>query len=73
MSIMFCGYFNVDLWKIFIELSYFYKEICAKEVSKVMMHKLEKEISLLVRWKKVLPLGWFNVMQDLLLTTALVL
>jgi hypothetical protein len=30
MSVMFCGYFNVDLWKIFAELSYFYRQICAK-------------------------------------------
>jgi hypothetical protein len=30
MSVMFCGYFNVNLWKIFVELSYFYRQICAK-------------------------------------------
>jgi hypothetical protein len=37
MSVMFCGYFNTDLWKIFAELSYFYMQIFAKQVSKVMM------------------------------------
>jgi hypothetical protein len=30
MSVMFHGYFKVDLWKIFIELSYLYRYICAK-------------------------------------------
>jgi hypothetical protein len=30
MSIMFCGYFNADLWKIFDEPGYFYRQICAK-------------------------------------------
>jgi hypothetical protein len=45
MSVMFCGYFKPDLWKMFAELSYFYRHICAKEVSKMMMQRLEKEIT----------------------------
>jgi hypothetical protein len=48
MSVMFRGYFNTGLWKIFAELSYSYRQICAKQVSKVMMQKLEKEIAVLV-------------------------
>jgi hypothetical protein len=61
---MFRGYLNVDLWKIFTELSYFYRQICAKEVSKMMMQKLEKKIpSLVCKMEKVFPPGWFNVMQ----------
>jgi hypothetical protein len=48
MPVIFYGYFDVDLWKIFIELDYFYRQICAKQVSKVMMQKLEKEITVLV-------------------------
>jgi hypothetical protein len=67
MSIMFCGYFKADLWKMFAELSYFYREICAKQVSKAMMQRLEKEIAVLVcKMKKLFPPGWFNVMQYLL-------
>jgi hypothetical protein len=30
ISVMFCGYFDDDLWKIFTELYYFYRQICAK-------------------------------------------
>jgi hypothetical protein len=45
---MFHGYFKADLWKMFAKLSYFYRQICAKQVSKVMMQKLEKEIIALV-------------------------
>jgi hypothetical protein len=30
-------YFDADLWKIFIKLSYFYRQICAKQVSKAML------------------------------------
>jgi hypothetical protein len=48
MSVMFHGYFDANLWKIFAELSYFYRQICAKQVSKAMMQKLEKEIMILV-------------------------
>jgi hypothetical protein len=48
MPIMFRDHFDDDLWKIFSKLSYFYKQMCAKKVSKVMMQKLEKEIMVLV-------------------------
>jgi hypothetical protein len=48
MLIMFRGYFKTNLWKMFAELSYFYRKICAKQVLKVMMQRLEKEIAMLV-------------------------
>jgi hypothetical protein len=67
MLVMFRGYFYADLWKIFAECNYFYRQICAKQVSKVMMQKLKKEISILVcKMEKIFPPGWFNVMQHLL-------
>jgi hypothetical protein len=66
MLVMFHGYFNANLWKIFTELSYFYRQICAKQVSKAMMQKLEKEILVLVCKMKKIPPGWFNVIQYLL-------
>jgi hypothetical protein len=65
---MFHGYFKADLWKMFVQLSYFYMQICAKQVSKVMMQWLEKKIIVFVcKMEKVFPLGWFNEMQHLLL------
>jgi hypothetical protein len=61
------GYFDIDLWKMFTELSYFYRQLCAKQVSKTMMQKFEKEIPILVcKMEKVFPLEWFNAMQHLL-------
>jgi hypothetical protein len=67
MSVVFHDYFKANLWKMFAELSYLYKKICAKQVSKVMMHKLEKEITVIVyNMEKVCPPGWFNVMQYML-------
>jgi hypothetical protein len=67
MSVMFCGYFKSDLWKMFAKLIYFYRQICAKEVSKVIMQRLEKEIAVLVcKMETIFPPGWFNVTQQLL-------
>jgi hypothetical protein len=64
---MFCGYFDAALWKIFTKLNYFYRQIYAKQVSKVIMQKLEKKITVLVcKMEKIFPLGWFNVIQYLL-------
>jgi hypothetical protein len=52
---------------MFAELSYFYRQICAKQVSKTMMQKFEKEIPVFVcKMEKVFPTGWFNAMQHLL-------
>jgi hypothetical protein len=61
MSVMFHGYYKADLCKMFIELSYFYKQICAKQVSKAII------VVLICKMKKVFPPGWFNVMQHLLM------
>jgi hypothetical protein len=67
MPVMFRGYFKPDMWKMFAELSYFYRQIYAKQVSKAMMQRLEKEIAVLVcKMKTVFPPGWFNAMQHLL-------
>jgi hypothetical protein len=67
LPVMLSGYFDIDLWKMFAELSYFYTHLCAMQVSKTMMQKFEKKISILVsKMEKVFPPGWFNAMQHLL-------
>jgi hypothetical protein len=67
MLVMFRGYFKPDLWKMFAELSYFYRYIYAKQVSKVMVQRLEKEIAVLVcKMETVFPPGWSHAMQYLL-------
>jgi hypothetical protein len=64
---MICGYFKLDLWNMFAELSYFYRLIFAKRVSKAMMQRLEKEIAVLVcKMETVFPPGWFIAMIYLL-------
>jgi hypothetical protein len=64
MLVIFCDYFKTDVWRMLAKLSYFYRHICAKQVSKVMMQRLEKEIAVLVcKMETVFPLGWLNAMQ----------
>jgi hypothetical protein len=41
------GYVHKDVWKTLAELSYFYRQLCAKEIKKEM-EKLEKEIPVLL-------------------------
>jgi hypothetical protein len=51
------GYMHQGVWKMLAELSYFYRQLCAKEIKKELMEKLEK----------IFPLGWFNLVQHLLI------
>jgi hypothetical protein len=67
LPIMFRGYFNVSIWKALAELSYFYRQLCAKEIKKDVMEKLEIEIPVLIcKLEKIFPPGFFNPMQHLL-------
>jgi hypothetical protein len=67
LPVMFHGYLDDDVWKALAELSYFYIQLCAKEIKKEMMEKLEEEIPVLIcKLEKIFPLGWFNPMQHLL-------
>jgi hypothetical protein len=48
---------------MFAELSYFYRQICTKQVLKGIIQRLEKEIAVLVcKMETVFPPGWFNMM-----------
>jgi hypothetical protein len=68
MPVMFRGYFKANLWKMFAELSYFYRHICSKQVSKAMMQRLEKHnVVLVCKMETVFTPGWFNGMQHFLM------
>jgi hypothetical protein len=68
MLVTFWGYFDDVVWMVLAKLSYFYRQLCAKEITVEMMHKLENEISvLLCKIKKIFPPGFFNLMQHLLI------
>jgi hypothetical protein len=42
LPVMFSGFVKNDVWKALAELSYFYRHLCAKEIKKEMMEKLEQ-------------------------------
>jgi hypothetical protein len=68
LPVTFRGYFDDAVWMVLAELSYFYRQLCAKEITVEMMQKLEKEIPvLLCKMKKNFPPGFFNPMQHLLI------
>jgi hypothetical protein len=67
LLVMFHEYLDDDVWMTLAELSHFYIQLCAKEIKKEMMEKLEEEIPVLIcKLEKIFPLGWFNLMQHLL-------
>jgi hypothetical protein len=54
--------------KALAELSSFYRQLCAREIKKEMMERLEKEIPMLLcKLEKIFPPGWFSPMQYLLI------
>jgi hypothetical protein len=67
LPIMFWGYFDDVVWLMLAELSYFYRQLCAKEISVEMMEKLEEISVLLCKMEKSFPPEFFNPMQHLLI------
>jgi hypothetical protein len=58
IPVMFRGYLDDDVWTALAELSHFYRQLCAKEIKKEMMEKLEEEISVLIyKLEKIFPPG----------------
>jgi hypothetical protein len=67
LLVMLRGYFEEEIWIMLAELSFFYRQLCAKEVNKNTMRKLSKKISVLIcKMLKVFPPGFMNIMQHLL-------
>jgi hypothetical protein len=46
--VMFHVYVKDDVWKVIAKISYFYRHLCAKEINKEMMEKLEQQMSILI-------------------------
>jgi hypothetical protein len=67
LPVMFRGYLDHDVWMVLAELIHSYRQLCATEIKKDIMEKLEEEILvLLCKLEKIFPPGWFNPMQQLL-------
>jgi hypothetical protein len=48
LHVMFRGYFDDVVWTVLADLSYFYRQLCAKEITVEMMQNLKKEIPVLL-------------------------
>jgi hypothetical protein len=48
MSVMFRGYISDAVWKTLVEVSYFYRQLCAKEIRRDLMDQLDKEAPVLL-------------------------
>jgi hypothetical protein len=62
------GYVPEHVWLALSELSYFFHQLCAKELSRTVVADLEILAPvLLCKLEKIFPPGFFNPMQHLIL------
>ena len=62
------GYVPKNVWKVLAELSFFFRQLCAKEVSVKVVEELEKAPPLLLyKLEKIFPPSFFLLMQHLIL------
>jgi hypothetical protein len=56
------------VWLALVELSYFFHQLCAKELSRTVIKDLENMAHVLLsKLEKIFPPGFFNPMQHLIL------
>ena len=68
MQVMLCGFIPEDEWLVLAELSYFFRSLCAKELSPGVLDEMEELApELICKLEKIFPPGFFNPMQHLIL------
>src|SRR3954465_13230424 len=68
MPVMLRGYIPEAEWLVLAELSYFFRVLCAKELSHAVIDYMEELApELLCKLEKIFPLGFFNPMQHMIL------
>ena len=68
LPVMVRGYLPDNIWRVLAELSNFFRQLCAKELSWVVISDMEKVAPvLLCKLEKIFPPAFFNPMQHLLL------
>ena len=61
------GYVPEHVWQVLAELSYLFRQLCAKELSQTVIDDLEKEAPvLLCKLEKIFPPGFFLPVQHLI-------
>jgi hypothetical protein len=62
------GYVHEHVWLALTEMSYFFRQLCAKELSRIVIADLERLTPMLLcKLEKIFPPGFFNPMQQLIL------
>jgi hypothetical protein len=60
LPVMVRGYVPKHIWLVLAELSYFFHQLCAKELSRVVIDDLERMAPvLLCKLEKIFPPGFF--------------
>lgn len=68
LPVAFHGFLPKNIWLCLAELSFFYRKLCAKEISKDDITSLEQNVAvLLCKLEKICPPGFFNPMQHLII------
>ena len=68
MPVMIWGYIPEDDWEVLAELSYFFRVLCAKEVSPIVIGEMEERPpELLCKLEKIFPPRFFNPMEHMIL------
>ena len=64
----FRGFIPEHIWMCLAELSFFYRQLCVKELSKNTINSLEQQVVvLLCKLEKIFPPEFFNPMQHLII------
>ena len=68
LPVMVRGYLPDHVWQVLAELSNFFRQLCAKELSRAVIEQMEKLAPvLLCKLEKIFPPGFFNPMQYMIL------
>ncbi len=68
LPVMVRGYLPDHVWLVLAELSNFFRILCAKELYRPLIQKLEEDaLVLLCKLEKIFPPGFFNPMQHMIL------
>jgi len=71
LPVAFRGFLPEGIWTSLAELSYFYRQLCAKQISKESILSLKENIAVLIcKLEKIFPPGFFNPMQHLIIHLA---
>jgi hypothetical protein len=68
LPVAFRGFLPNSIWLCLAELSFLYRQLCAKELSKDTICSLEQQVVVLIcKLEKIFPPGFFNPMQHLII------